>query len=127
MSLQSGRYRAARPHSLVSGWSLTRLTPPSRLFGANGLRTGPDGRIYVAQVSGSQISAINVETGAIEAISPMGSDIVAPDDLEELVERAPGPDHRPAVSAGLHTRGRPPGSRGTKSAQSRGRRPLPGA
>jgi sugar lactone lactonase YvrE len=60
---------------------LTRLTPPSRLFGANGLRTGPDGRIYVAQVSGSQISAINVETGAVEAISPMGSDIVAPDDL----------------------------------------------
>ncbi len=81
MSLQSGRYTAGRPHSLVSGWSLTRLTPPSRLFGANGLRTGPDGRIYVAQVSGSQISAINVETGAIEAISPMGSDIVAPDDL----------------------------------------------
>jgi sugar lactone lactonase YvrE len=81
MSLPSGRYTAARPHSLVSGWSLTRLTPPSRLFGANGLRTGPDGRIYVAQVSGSQISAINVETGAIEAISPMGSDIVAPDDL----------------------------------------------
>jgi len=60
---------------------LQRLTPPSRLFGANGLRTGPDGRIYVAQVSGSQISAINVETGAIEAVSPMGSDIVAPDDL----------------------------------------------
>jgi sugar lactone lactonase YvrE len=81
MSLQSGRYTAARPLSLASGWGLTRLTAPSRLFGANGLRTGPDGRIYVAQVSGSQISAINVETGAIEAISPMGGDIVAPDDL----------------------------------------------
>ena len=35
----------------------------------------------MAQVSGSQISAIDVETGAIEAISPMGGDIVAPDDL----------------------------------------------
>jgi sugar lactone lactonase YvrE len=58
-----------------------RLTPPSRLFGANGLRTGPDGRIYVAQVSGSQISAIDVNTGAVEAISPKGGDIVAPDDL----------------------------------------------
>src|SRR5882724_13010451 len=81
MSLQSGRYTAARPHSLVSGWSLTRLTPPSRLFGANGLRTGPDGRIYVAQVSGSQITAIDVETGVMEAICPMGGDIVAPDDL----------------------------------------------
>jgi sugar lactone lactonase YvrE len=51
------------------------------LFGANGLRTGPDGRIYVAQVSGSQITAIDVGTGAIEAISPKGGDIVAPDDL----------------------------------------------
>src|SRR5579864_5573538 len=81
MSLQSGRYTAARPVSLSSGWRLKRLTQPSRLFGANGLRTGPDGRIYVAQVSGSQISAINVETGAIEAISPKGGDIVAPDDL----------------------------------------------
>jgi sugar lactone lactonase YvrE len=81
MSLQSGRYTAARPLDLAEGWSLKRLTQPSRLFGANGLRTGPDGRIYVAQVSGSQISAIDVQTGAIEAISPMGSDIVGPDDL----------------------------------------------
>ena len=81
MSLQSGRYTASQPLSVAEGWSLKRLTPPSRLFGANGMRTGPDGRIYVAQVSGSQISAIDVDTGAIEAISPMGSNIVAPDDL----------------------------------------------
>src|SRR3974377_769931 len=81
MSLQSGRYRAAKPSSLAQGWTVQRLTEPSRLFGANGLRTGRDGRIYVAQVSGSQISAIDVATGDIEAISPMGGDIVAPDDL----------------------------------------------
>jgi sugar lactone lactonase YvrE len=81
MAQQSGRYAAGQPLSLTSGWSLERLTPPSRLFGANGLRTGPDGRIYVAQVSGSQISAIDVDTGAVSAISPMGGDIVAPDDL----------------------------------------------
>src|SRR3546814_20007878 len=43
--------------------------------------TVPDGRIYVAQVSGSQVSAIDVNTGAVEAISAMGGDIVAPDDL----------------------------------------------
>jgi sugar lactone lactonase YvrE len=35
----------------------------------------------VAQVSGSQISAIDVNSGVIEAISPMGGDIVGPDDL----------------------------------------------
>ena len=78
---KTSRYTAAKPLSAAEGWTSQRLTPPSRLFGANGLRTGPDGRIYVAQVSGSQISAIDVETGAIEAISPMGGDIVAPDDL----------------------------------------------
>lgn len=79
--MQSGRYSSPGIAAAAEGWSLERLTPPSRLFGANGLRTGPDGRIYVAQVSGSQISAIDVDTGLIEAISPKGGDIVAPDDL----------------------------------------------
>ncbi len=81
MSQQSGRYTITSAPSLAAGWTLQRLTPPSRLFGANGLRTGPDGRIYVAQVSGSQISAIDVDTGTIETISPKGGDIVGPDDL----------------------------------------------
>ncbi|MCG5431098.1 SMP-30/gluconolactonase/LRE family protein [Mycobacterium sp. MYCO198283] len=57
------------------------MTPPSRLFGANGLRTGPDGRVYVAQVTGSQITALDIDTGALETISPKGGDIVAPDDV----------------------------------------------
>ena len=80
MSPQKARYTSPKL-SVAEGWSLTRLTQPSRLFGANGMSIGPDGRIYVAQVSGSQISAIDVETGAIEAFSPKGGDIVAPDDL----------------------------------------------
>jgi sugar lactone lactonase YvrE len=81
MSPQPGRYTAAHTPRIAEGWQLERLTPPSRLYGANGLRTGPDGRLYVAQVSGSQISAIDIHSGAIEAISPKGGDIVAPDDL----------------------------------------------
>jgi sugar lactone lactonase YvrE len=79
--LQTGRYGAAESPSLADGWRLERLTQPSRLFGANGIRTGQDGRIYVAQVSGSQISAVDVGSGAVETVSPMGGDIVAPDDL----------------------------------------------
>src|SRR6201988_3022424 len=74
------RYSAGNP-TTADGWRLERLTPASRLFGANGLRTGPDGRIYVAQVTGSQISALDVATGALETISPLGSDLVAPDDI----------------------------------------------
>ena len=78
---QGARYTSATSISLAEGWSLERLTPPSRLFGANGLRTGPDGRIYVAQVAGSQISALDVDTGELETISAQGADIVAPDDV----------------------------------------------
>jgi sugar lactone lactonase YvrE len=75
------RYAAPTSPTAADGWRLDRVTAPSRLFGANGLRTGPDGRIYIAQVTGSQISALNIATGELEAISPKGGDIVAPDDV----------------------------------------------
>ncbi|MEV4238390.1 SMP-30/gluconolactonase/LRE family protein [Nocardia sp. NPDC050408] len=75
------RYTGTATPSLADGWRLERLTPPSRLFGANGLRTGPDGRIYVAQVTGSQISALDVETGLLETISAKGGDVIGPDDV----------------------------------------------
>ena len=78
---QAGRYLSARPASLAEGWSLQRLTPPSRLFGANGLRTGPDGRVYIAQVTGSQISALDLATGQLDTISAKGGEIIAPDDV----------------------------------------------
>lgn len=81
LSQDAGRYSPARPSRVADGWSLTRLTPPSRLFGANGLRTGPDGRVYIAQVTGSQISALDVATGRLEVISAKGGEIVAPDDV----------------------------------------------
>ncbi|MFD6897608.1 SMP-30/gluconolactonase/LRE family protein [Rhodococcus sp. NPDC060086] len=77
---QGSRYTGPTTH-LAEGWSLTRLTSPSRLYGANGIRAGADGRIYVAQVAGSQISAFDPDNGAVETISPKGSAIVAPDDL----------------------------------------------
>ncbi|MFD0689487.1 SMP-30/gluconolactonase/LRE family protein [Actinomadura fibrosa] len=80
--MQETRYTGAPPIRPAGGWSVERLTPPSRLFGANGLRTGPDGRVYVAQVAGSQISALDVDTGRLETVSAQGSDIVAPDDVD---------------------------------------------
>jgi sugar lactone lactonase YvrE len=81
MLLDEGRYPTAGPPRVADGWSLKRLTPPSRLFGANGLRTGPDGRIYIAQVTGSQISALDIATGQLDTISAKGGQIVAPDDV----------------------------------------------
>src|SRR5579885_3055675 len=81
MSLQANRYPVATTPTVAEGWQLQRVTTPSRLFGANGLRTGPDGRIYVAQVTGSQISALDPVTGALETVAAKGGDIIAPDDV----------------------------------------------
>src|SRR6201991_5073753 len=79
-SVEDARYIAPNP-TASDGWQIERLTAPSRLFGANGLRTGPDGRIYVAQVTGSQISALDLETGLLDTVSAKGGDIIAPDDV----------------------------------------------
>jgi sugar lactone lactonase YvrE len=79
-SLPAPRYTAANA-TAAEGWRLERCTEPSRLFGANGLRTGPDGRVYIAQVTGSQISALDLTTGQLETVSPKGGDIIAPDDV----------------------------------------------
>ena len=88
LSSQPSRYAPAnsqhsqpRPVDVAESWRLERVTAPSRLFGANGLRTGPDGRVYIAQVTGSQISALDYRTGEVGTISPKGADIVAPDDV----------------------------------------------
>jgi sugar lactone lactonase YvrE len=79
-SVRDARYTAPNP-AAAEGWRLERLTAPSRLFGANGLRTGPDGRVYVAQVTGSQISALDLGTGRVDTVSAKGGDIIAPDDV----------------------------------------------
>src|ERR1700716_3643764 len=81
MPLQTARYTAANPPTVAEGWRFERVTASSRLFGANGLRTGPDGRVYVAQVTGSQISALDLNTGELDTVSAKGGDIIAPDDV----------------------------------------------
>jgi sugar lactone lactonase YvrE len=81
MSLCEGRSATSCAVSVAEGWRLDRLTPASRLFGANGLRTGPDGHIYIAQVTGSQISALDLGTGQLDTISAKGGEIIAPDDV----------------------------------------------
>jgi sugar lactone lactonase YvrE len=81
ISVREARYTAANPPNVAEGWRLERVTGASRLFGANGLRTGPDGRIYVAQVTGSQISALDLDRGEVRTVSAKGGDIVAPDDV----------------------------------------------
>jgi sugar lactone lactonase YvrE len=81
ISTQPSRYPVSHPIEVAEDWQLERVTAPSRLFGANGLRTGPDGRIYIAQVTGSQISALDHRSRELVTASPKGGGIVAPDDV----------------------------------------------
>jgi len=81
MAQHQSRFVQDRNVSVASGWKLTKLSEPSTLFGANGMRIGPDGRLYVAQAFGSQVSAVDLRDGSVTTISPIGGPIVGPDDL----------------------------------------------
>ncbi|MEV0642394.1 hypothetical protein AB0I77_47300 [Streptomyces sp. NPDC050619] len=62
-------------------WDVRRLNPPNRLWGANGVTFGPDGRLYVAQFLAGQISAVDPGSGDVEVVVPLDSPVQAPDDL----------------------------------------------
>ena len=66
---------------LTAGWQCSRVTSPSALFGANGMQFGTDGRLYVAQAMGSQVTAIDTTTGELEVIAANGGPITGPDDV----------------------------------------------
>lgn len=68
-------------YSVDPAWVLGHVAPPSRLFGANGIRTGSDGLIYVAQLTGSRISTIDPDSGEVTHLETSGAEIVGPDDL----------------------------------------------
>lgn len=63
------------------GGAVETLVPPAALAGANGMRWGPDGALYVAQAFGSQVSAVDVASGQARVVSGADGPIVAPDDL----------------------------------------------
>jgi sugar lactone lactonase YvrE len=77
----ASRYSGATIAQAAEGFVLERLVPPSRLFGANGIRAGADGRVYVAQVAGSAITALDVDSSEAEVISAIDGPITGPDDL----------------------------------------------
>ncbi|SER51476.1 Sugar lactone lactonase YvrE [Streptomyces sp. yr375] len=62
-------------------FDVRRLNPPNRLWGANGVAFGPDGRLYVAQFLAGQISAVDPASGDVEVVVPLDSPVQAPDDL----------------------------------------------
>ena len=68
MDQQTSRYCAPCPPAVAEGWRLERVTPPSRMFGANGIRAGADGRLYVAELVGSRISAVDPDSGSVDVV-----------------------------------------------------------
>ena len=74
-----GRYESAA--TAAPGWRIERIIGPSRLFGSNGMRFGPDGLLYVAQCFGNTISAFDIATGARKDVNRNGGPIKAPDDI----------------------------------------------
>jgi len=65
----------------ASGWRIERVVGPSRLYGSNGMRFGPDGLLYVAQAFGNEITAFDPVSGARTNVTRNGGPIKAPDDL----------------------------------------------
>lgn len=57
------------------------LVEPTAVVGANGIGFGGDGRLYVAQAFGGQISAMTPGTRQVDIIAPANGAIIAPDDL----------------------------------------------
>ncbi|MGW8816100.1 Vgb family protein [Gordonia terrae] len=54
---------------------------PGAFIGANGISFGPDDHLYVAQAYGSEISAVDPETGGIRTICRTDDPITCPDDI----------------------------------------------
>jgi sugar lactone lactonase YvrE len=78
----ASRYDEARlPRPTSSRWTIARLTEPNRLWGANGVAFGPDGRLYVAQFLGGQISAVDIASGDVEVVVPFDGPVRTPDDI----------------------------------------------
>jgi len=73
--------QGVQPITCSAGFAVETLVPPPGLIGANGMRHGADGRLYVAQAFGNQISAVDPATGQIDIVVPAGGAIIAPDDL----------------------------------------------
>ncbi|MDA3039219.1 MAG: gluconolaconase [Actinomycetota bacterium] len=70
----------SEPIDVASGWSLETVVEPARLGGANGIVWSPDGRLMVTQVFGSQVTAIDVDSGEHQPFAALGGGICAPDD-----------------------------------------------
>src|SRR5687768_2423023 len=74
------RYFPHTPPTVASGWQWTELVPPSRLFGANGMTGDGNGRLLVTQAFGSQVTAIDLDSGRHDVLARPSMGVIGPDD-----------------------------------------------
>lgn len=67
--------------ALDTGWRVRRITSSRGLAGANGMRFGPDGQLYVASAFGSVVARVDVDGGGWTTACGAADGIVSPDDL----------------------------------------------
>ena len=69
------------PIVVAPGWALDTLVAPTPLAGANGLRIGPDGALYVAQSHAGQVGRIDLGSGSVNPVAMSSGGLIGPDDL----------------------------------------------
>jgi sugar lactone lactonase YvrE len=65
----------------AAGWELETIRSPAALYGANGIRVAPDGRLWICEAFARRISSCDTRTGELETVIPMDGSLVGPDDL----------------------------------------------
>ena len=111
------------PTQIASGKlpATTLLATGARLSGANGLLFGPDGLLYVASVVGSEIVALDPDTGAIKKRLTRADGIDGPDDIAFAPD---GTLYWTSILSGVVSGRRPDGTLVTAATLSPGVNPL---
>src|SRR4029079_10000379 len=74
------RYFPDRAPVLARGWPWSEWVGPSRLFGANGMTQDEHGHLLVTQAFGSQVTAIDLESGRHDVLARPSMAVVGRDD-----------------------------------------------
>ena len=64
-----------------AGYALELIRPPAALMGANGIRIGPDARLWICEAFAQRVAACDTKTGELTTVIPRDGSLVAPDDL----------------------------------------------
>jgi sugar lactone lactonase YvrE len=64
-----------------TGWRIETLVPGNRLFGSNGMAVAPDGRLWITELAGNQISRWDPGSDTMDLVQRMDGPIDSPDDI----------------------------------------------